>query len=521
MRLSIITATLLFVPMLSAQTSLAIGNRKQLFIDYKFIEACDGISLTSGIPYQTREKLLVADQGWEKDLVIGSYSTVLKEEGKVRLWYSVSGAVFDGVAYAESDDGIHFRKPVLRLVARDGNRENNFVLPTDPSLVKLGGGSVMRDDNPNCPPAERYKSWTDFSLRKGSGPKTPHRVWYSADGLRWKLYDTPATGLRAADTQPSWFWDPRIGRYVGYAREWARNAEVQGEHGDFGFRMESYNESDDMLHWDSSMIALAPDERDFTARPRPIIGLDKPRMKGTDIILGEAFIPSSPVDMYSPGVFRYGEADNVYIALTPNHHHWHTGTEKTWPSTADIQLSVSRDARHFQRAPGRRPFLSVGPSGSFDSQWVWSLPNPIRMGDELWIYYYGSNKDHNGDLDKGAKQEMRAISRAILRLDGFMSAEAAYEGGWLITPPVVFEGSRLELNLDTGAGGVARVELLDEIGKPIPGYALAQADELNGNNVRMPVSWKGNADVGPLAGKPVRLQIRMRAARLYAFQFTR
>ena len=38
-----------------------------------------------------------------------------------------------------------------------------------------------------------------------------------------------------------------------------------------------------------------------------------------------------------------------------------------------------------------------------------------------------------------------------------MSAEAAYEGGWLITPPLVFEGARLELNLDTGAGGVARV----------------------------------------------------------------
>jgi hypothetical protein len=35
----------------------------------------------------------------------------------------------------------------------------------------------------------------------------------------------------------------------------------------------------------------------------------------------------------------------------------------------------------------------------------------------------------------------------------------------------------------------------------------------------MPVSWKGNTDVAPLAGKPVRLHIRMRAARLYAFQF--
>jgi hypothetical protein len=143
------------------------------------------------------------------------------------------------------------------------------------------------------------------------------------------------------------------------------------------------------------------------------------------------------------------------------------------------------------------------------------------MGDELWIYYLGTNQDHSGGLDPAAKRQMTAISRAVLRLDGFMSAEAAYEGGWLITPPLVFEGSRLELNLDTGAGGVARVELLDAAGKPIPGYGLAQAGELNGNHVRMPVTWKGRADVSALAGKPVRLHIRMRAARLYAFQFRR
>ncbi|MCL4851526.1 MAG: hypothetical protein KJZ78_09090, partial [Bryobacteraceae bacterium] len=526
-------------------TSLAVGSRKQLFIDYKFIEASDGITLRAGVPYQTREILVTTDQPWEKGLGIQSYSTVLKEDGKVRLWYSVSGIdgkqdpqepgppghfrpgsgeedgepPFSGVAYAESNDGLHFRKPVLGLVARAGSRDNNFVLPPDPSVVKLGGGSVLRDENPNCPPAERYKSWTDFSGRRGSGLKGPHRVWYSADGLRWKLYETPATGLRSSDTQPTWFWDPRIGRYVGYAREWVRHSDVQGEGGDFGMRMASYNESDDMLHWDSAMVALAPDERDFAAAPRPVVDIAKTRVLGHDLVLGKRLVPTSPMDMYGPGVFRYTEADGVYIALTPVHHHWYTTTTATQPSTADVQLSVSRDARHFQRAPGRQPFLSVGLSSTFDSKWVWPMPNPVRMADELWIYYVGSNKDHNSDLDPAATKPITAISRAILRLDGFMSAEAAHEGGWLITPPVVFEGSRLELNLDTGAGGVARVELLDEMGKPIPGYGLMDADELNGNSIRMPVSWKGKADVGSLAGKSVRLHIRMRAARLYAFQF--
>ena len=34
----------------------------------------------------------------------------------------------------------------------------------------------------------------------------------------------------------------------------------------------------------------------------------------------------------------------------------------------------------------------------------------------------------------------------------------------------MFEGSHLELNLDTSAGGVARVEILDASGKQIDGY---------------------------------------------------
>ena len=81
-------------------------------------------------------------------------------------------------------------------------------------------------------------------------------------------------------------------------------------------------------------------------------------------------------------------------------------------------------------------------------------------------------------------------------------------------------GSRLELNLNTGAGGVAKVEILHESGEPIRGFSMAEADELNGNSVRFVATWNnGNSDVRQLAGKPVRLRIKMRAAKLFAFQF--
>ena len=59
----------------------------------------------------------------------------------------------------------------------------------------------------------------------------------------------------------------------------------------------------------------------------------------------------------------------------------------------------------------------------------------------------------------------------------------------------------------------------DEKGKPIEGYAKEDCDEVVGNYVAKTITWRGNQDVSKLAGKPVRLHILMRNAKLYAFQF--
>lgn len=107
----------------------------------------------------------------------------------------------------------------------------------------------------------------------------------------------------------------------------------------------------------------------------------------------------------------------------------------------------------------------------------------------------------------------------MIRLDGFVSADASYTGGSLTTPPIIFGGTRLALNLDASAGGEVQVEIRDASGKPLAGYTVAEADALNGNNVRMPVTWQGKADVSSLAGKAVKLHFKLRDCRLYSFQF--
>ncbi len=190
------------------------------------------------------------------------------------------------------------------------------------------------------------------------------------------------------------------------------------------------------------------------------------------------------------------------------------------PSRFDVRLSVSRDGVHFRRCGGRRPFMSPGLEGSFSSRMIWSMPTPVRMGDELWIYYSGLNKDHDGLVDPAAGGYLSEIGRAVMRLDGFVSADAEYGGGEIVTPIIRFSGERLELNVDTGGGGSVLVELQDAYGRPISGFTESDASFLCGNSVRMPVSWGEQQNVSSLSGRPIKIRFVMRDCKLYAFRFS-
>src|SRR5258706_4537849 len=74
--------------------ALNVSRNKQLFVDHRFVESSEGITLSMHEPFPTGEKLVVADQPWEKGLVMGGYCTVLRDEhpdGPVdRHWYAIA-----------------------------------------------------------------------------------------------------------------------------------------------------------------------------------------------------------------------------------------------------------------------------------------------------------------------------------------------------------------------------------------------------------------------------------------------
>ena len=89
----------------------------------------------------------------------------------------------------------------------------------------------------------------------------------------------------------------------------------------------------------------------------------------------------------------------------------------------------------------------------------------------------------------------------------------------MVSKPFRFEGNQLVLNYATGAAGHVRVELQDEKGRAIEGYALQDVDVLVGDELDRTVSWQGKQDVAALAGKTVRLCLDLKDADVYSFQF--
>ena len=112
------------------------------------------------------------------------------------------------------------------------------------------------------------------------------------------------------------------------------------------------------------------------------------------------------------------------------------------------------------------------------------------------------------------------LERMTLRLDGFASLNALYDEGQMITKPVDFSGSKLELNYSTSAAGRLRVELLDISGTPVDGFGTDDYDALIGDEISRFVSWKGSTDLSKIVGQAVRVRFVMSDADVYSFRFT-
>jgi hypothetical protein len=453
------------------KTPLAVGTQKQLFIDRRFIESSQGISLTMNPAQKTGERILEADKPWEVGGLDFAF-TVMQEGDTFRMWYCASTELSQEwrckIFYAQSRDGVHWEKPELGLIAVGGSTANNCVF--EGPHGSASGQTVFLD--PVAAPAERYKMvFGDFGA-----PGAVLLGAFSADGIHWTAYPEQIIP-QGCDTQDVAFYDARLGKYVAYTRHNVRPPERQG------IRRVARTESSDFRKFPAGTVVFHADEAD---------------PPGTGV--------------YNMATTTYPYAQDVYLGFPS----FFPGEPDGGSQLLDIHLAVSRDGSRWER-PSRQPFLPLGVQGSFDAKMAFGVPGVCRVGDELWLYYSGYTVDHA--TITSLRPTTCVYSRARLRLDGFVSADAGPEGGTLVTPTLVFAGKELQLGMDQGAMGSVTVALLDPNGQPLPGFAAQEMDACQGNHVAHPVAWKGNRDLSAWAGKPVKLQFTLRQAKLYAFQF--
>ena len=121
------------------------------------------------------------------------YGSMIEHDGKLKLWYvaldkTVFKRAYEGlrVAYAESEDGIHWTKPNLGLVEYRGNTNNNLVAVDPPEACTIHLIVLHEEDEPD--PSRRFKMMMNVQTRLSERKKNVATsvAFYSADGLRWK-----------------------------------------------------------------------------------------------------------------------------------------------------------------------------------------------------------------------------------------------------------------------------------------------------------------------------------------------
>lgn len=479
------------------EAPLDIGSRRELFVDRYLIDKLDNLRLKLHEP-RSEGTVLKLDQPWEGPFC--GYTTVFKDGDRYRMYYrgTTSDLTREFTCYVESRDGVHWTRPELGLVEFQGSNQNNIILA---GLPECHGFAPFLDTRPGVPANQRYKA-----LGPEFGPKYSKNhltAWVSGDGIRWHRFrDEPVIAKKHMpfeyhhlfDCLNLAFWSESEQSYLCYFR-------VSGTAPDNVFRQIGRTMSKDFVTWTPAIIM--EQVRDDGSGPKP----------------------APEENLYTNQTTPYFRAPHLYIALpsrfmegkdaVSSETRTKLGVHKYYlPAGSgfnDMPLMTSRGGNRYDRT-----FLEAWIRPGLDLKNWTSRANYPACGivpctdDPTRLAIY---------VDRHTGYPSAYIERLTLRNDGFISVNAPYAGGELVTKPLTFAGKSLSINLSTSAAGSIRVEIQDAAGQPIPGHALTDCPEIVGDEIERTVSWKRGTDLSRLAGQPVRLRFVMKDADLYALRF--
>jgi len=474
------TAVFITATLRQDQTIRNIGSRLELFVDDWLVDSIKGSQLVLHRPVP-REIVLQIDQPWEKNNLklletehIGSpfgCAAVMKDGDVFRMYYTWdAGKKLCPTGYAESRDGIRWTKPSLGIIEFNGSMSNNLIWAES----RVSDFNAFRDPNPQASPEERYKALAG----------DPPLAFVSVDALHWKkLRQEQVITDGAFDSQNVAFWDSEHKQYVAYYRDFYplgitsyRGSKMDEKKVNRDIKRAT---SKDFIHWTQGewlSYGEVPREHFYTNAIAPYF-------RAPHLYLGfpMRFLPDRKKVAEHPD---QGVSDQVFIS--------------------------SRDGRRWDRR-FMEAFVYPGldrqnwTDRNFIAAWGSPVPTSTTEMSVYWVEHF--------------RHTTNRVRRGTLRIDGITSLYAGFEGGEVITHPLMFQGNSLMLNYATSAVGSVRVEVLEASGEPIVGLSGEATTELYGDSVLERYRWQSSVDLGQWAGKPVRLRLHLKDAHLYSLQF--
>lgn len=446
--------------------------------------------------------------------------------------------ILSAMAYATSEDGIHWNKPTLGLLEAPTGIEWScapYPQPVGNSMENNLGVPISFITD-----LKRYGNVTNSSRRYALRLSPPDACGV---GSNWQYspHGYFASELPDFLNDPDWrdklldsggnfnprrnmvhFWDD-------IHNEWA--AIEQGAVGHWlPSRDVARMASKDLINW-TSEVALYPDAAD----PHTPQCYDEP-MSLTPFCADGAVL----------GLLSWFHSDRSHPGGGPNlkptaEHPFR------WPwcrkGTNEMRITISHDGgKTWDRTSSREAWVPHGTEHNSYNRLVIGAHPPLRVGDEDWFYMGVINGDHLGIRNaKGSKTyyhdrlPMHQTALYTQKHNRYVSLRANNHQEILISKPMTLAGDSLQLNVDASRGevqvGIALAEPVGTFsnttpstaphlleGRMIEGFTFDDCESINVNSIEYTVNFRNGASLGLLRDKPVCFLFRMFDADIYGFR---
>jgi hypothetical protein len=513
-------------------TMLHVGQIKQYFFDDVIVESAQNITRRVHRPSRERKDPVIRkDRPWEHVtyFTVSSWRVIRDPlDDLFKCWYEDwmvrqtpigSEPQVDPVRrrtrylFARSRDGLSWEKPSLGVVRENGS-DTNIVLG-DTEFGSVHSGYVFLDPSEKRPD-HRYKML--YNRRRPGLSR--YEVASSPDGIHWQAWEVlPTIGWLGPHLED--VLTVSIDNYSGIYRLNVRHPRMTHIP---PRAVEPYRPRFDPAQSDGPAGSFMP----------PVYPRDPARENRRRVFQAESsdftrWTDLRPLLTPNPA---YDNLDDAFYGMTqmPVGDAWvgFLHVLKMTENTMHVQLVFSRDGVNFQRIQPGVPWLEPE-QGSWDGLMVNVYSPPVPVGDDLYVYYGGSNNHHDWWIE-GRREKLNVpeatdlglvnYSLGLLRMkaDRFVSLTAlAVREGLLVTRPFVAEGGRLVVNARCRPGGSVRVAVADGDGKVIPGFEAQHCEEFRGDDTAHAVRWKDGPMI-PFNRKFIRLHFYLRDADLFSFQ---